>query len=35
MKEIGLLGIKIKEELGGIGMKMEEEVNVEFEMGRD
>ncbi|MEQ9507534.1 MAG: acyl-CoA dehydrogenase family protein [Alloalcanivorax xenomutans] len=34
MKEIGLFGLTIPEEFGGLGLTMEEEVLVMFEMGR-
>ncbi len=34
MKEMGLFGLTIAEEYGGLGMSMEEEVRFVFEMGR-
>ncbi|TNC93663.1 MAG: Butyryl-CoA dehydrogenase [Stygiobacter sp.] len=34
MKELGLFGLSIAEEFGGIGLTMEEEVRVVFELGR-
>lgn len=34
MKEMGLFGMTIPEEYGGLGLTMEEEVNVAFEFGR-
>ena len=33
MKELGLFGLTIPEEYGGLGITMEEEVNVAFELG--
>lgn len=33
MKELGLFGLSIPEEYGGLGLTMEEEVNVAFELG--
>lgn len=33
MKELGLFGLSIPEEHGGLGLTMEEEVNVAFELG--
>ena len=34
MKEMGLFGLTIPEEFGGLGVTMEEEVNIAFELGR-
>jgi acyl-CoA dehydrogenase len=34
MKRLGLFGLSIPEEFGGLGLTMEEEVNVAFELGR-
>lgn len=34
MKELGLFGLSIAEEYGGLGLTMEEEVRVVFELGR-
>jgi acyl-CoA dehydrogenase len=34
MKELGLFGLTIPEEFGGLGVTMEEEVNIAFELGR-
>lgn len=34
MKELGFFGLTIPEEFGGLGLTMEEEVNVAFELGR-
>lgn len=34
MKELGLFGLSIAEEFGGLGLSMEEEVRVVFELGR-
>lgn len=34
MKELGLFGLSIAEEFGGLGLTMEEEVRVVFELGR-
>jgi len=34
MKELGLFGLTIPEEYGGLGLTMEEEVNVAFQLGR-
>ena len=34
MREMGLFGMSIPEEFGGLGLTMEEEVNVAFEFGR-
>ncbi len=34
MKAIGLFGLSIPEEHGGLGLTMEEEVTVAFELGR-
>jgi acyl-CoA dehydrogenase len=34
MKELGLFGLSIPEEYGGLGLSMEEEVKVVFELGR-
>jgi acyl-CoA dehydrogenase len=34
MRELGLFGLTIPEEYGGLGLTMEEEVIVAFEMGR-
>jgi len=34
MKALGLFGLSIPEEYGGLGLTMEEEVNVAFELGR-
>lgn len=34
MKELGLFGLSIAEEHGGLGLSMEEEVRVVFELGR-
>ena len=34
MKEMGLFGLTIPEEYGGLGVTMEEEVNIAFELGR-
>lgn len=34
MKELGLFGMSIPEEFGGLGLTMEEEVTVAFELGR-
>ncbi len=33
MKELGLFGLSIPEEYGGLGLTMEEEVNVAYELG--
>ena len=33
MREMGLFGLTIPEEYGGLGITMEEEVNVAFELG--
>ena len=34
MRELGLFGLTIPEEFGGLGVTMEEEVNIAFELGR-
>ncbi|CVI63369.1 acyl-CoA dehydrogenase family protein (plasmid) [Agrobacterium leguminum] len=34
MKELGIFGLSIAEEFGGLGLSMEEEVRVVFELGR-
>ena len=34
MKELGLFGLTIPEDFGGLGVTMEEEVNIAFELGR-
>lgn len=34
MKELGLFGLSIAEEFGGLGLSMEEEVKVVFELGK-
>jgi acyl-CoA dehydrogenase len=34
MKELGLFGLTIPEDFGGLGVTMEEEVNLAFELGR-
>ncbi len=34
MRELGLFGLTIPEEYGGLGVTMEEEVNIAFELGR-
>ena len=34
MRELGLFGLTIPEEYGGLGITMEEEVNVAFELGQ-
>src|SRR5471030_295364 len=34
MKALGLFGLSIPEEYGGLGLSMEEEVRVAFELGR-
>jgi acyl-CoA dehydrogenase len=34
MREMGLFGLTIPEEYGGLGVTMEEEVNIAFELGR-
>ncbi len=34
MKQVGLFGLSIAEEFGGLGLSMEEEVRVVFELGR-
>lgn len=34
MRELGLFGLTIPEEFGGLGITMEEEVNVAFELGQ-
>ncbi|WP_373489319.1 acyl-CoA dehydrogenase family protein [Blastomonas sp.] len=34
MKELGLFGLSISEEFGGLGLNMEEEVRIAFELGR-
>ncbi len=34
MKEMGLFGLTIPEDFGGLGVTMEEEVNIAFELGR-
>lgn len=34
MREMGLFGLTIPEEFGGLGVTMEEEVNITFELGR-
>ena len=34
MKALGLFGLSIPEEYGGLGLTMEEEVSVAFELGR-
>src|SRR5690606_3555859 len=34
MKEMGLFGLTIPEEFGGLGVTMEEEANIAFELGR-
>ncbi|MCG9125353.1 acyl-CoA dehydrogenase family protein [Laribacter hongkongensis] len=34
MKDMGLFGLTIPEEYGGLGVTMEEEVNIAFELGR-
>ena len=34
MRELGLFGLTIPEEYGGLGITMEEEVRVAFELGR-
>ena len=34
MRDMGLFGLTIPEEFGGLGVTMEEEVNIAFELGR-
>ena len=34
MKDLGLFGLTIPEEYEGLGLTMEEEVNIAFELGR-
>ncbi|MDK2755529.1 MAG: acyl-CoA dehydrogenase family protein [Blastomonas fulva] len=34
MRELGLFGLSIDEEFGGLGLNMEEEVRIAFELGR-
>src|SRR5215813_7711781 len=34
MREMGLFGLSIPEEFGGLGLTMEEEVRVAFEVGK-
>ena len=34
MRELGLFGLTIPEEYGGLGVTMEEEVTLAFELGR-
>lgn len=34
MRELGLFGLSISEEFGGLGLNMEEEVRIAFELGR-
>lgn len=34
MKELGLFGLSISEDYGGLGLNMEEEVRIAFELGR-
>jgi acyl-CoA dehydrogenase len=34
MRELGLFGLSIAEQFGGLGLSMEEEVRVVFELGR-
>ncbi|MGQ3176490.1 MAG: acyl-CoA dehydrogenase family protein, partial [Blastomonas fulva] len=34
MRELGLFGLSIGEEFGGLGLNMEEEVRIAFELGR-
>ena len=34
MREMGLFGLTIPEDFGGLGVTMEEEVNITFELGR-
>ena len=34
MRELGLFGLTIPEEYGGLGITMEEEVRVAFELGQ-
>ncbi|MEB0223898.1 acyl-CoA dehydrogenase family protein [Pseudomonas sp. 10S4] len=34
MREMGLFGLTLPEEFGGLGITMEEEVNIAFELGR-
>ena len=34
MREMGLFGLTIPEDFGGLGVTMEEEVNIAFELGR-
>ncbi|MBZ9557319.1 MULTISPECIES: acyl-CoA dehydrogenase family protein [Halomonadaceae] len=34
MRELGLFGLTIPEEFGGLGVTMEEEVNIAFELGK-
>lgn len=34
MRDLGLFGLTIPEEFGGLGVTMEEEVNIAFELGR-
>lgn len=34
MKDLGLFGLTIPEDFGGLGVTMEEEVNIAFELGR-
>ncbi|MGY3171427.1 acyl-CoA dehydrogenase [Pseudomonas sp. TE12234] len=34
MREMGLFGLTLPEEFGGLGVTMEEEVNIAFELGR-
>ena len=34
MRDMGLFGLTIPEEYGGLGVTMEEEVNIAFELGR-
>lgn len=34
MREMGMFGLTIPEEFGGLGVTMEEEVNIAFELGR-
>ena len=34
MRDMGMFGLTIPEEFGGLGVTMEEEVNIAFELGR-
>ncbi|WP_202189652.1 acyl-CoA dehydrogenase family protein, partial [Blastomonas sp. CCH1-A6] len=34
MRDLGLFGLSISEEYGGLGLNMEEEVRIAFELGR-